>query len=303
MSPNRTQALIRDFASSYLNPLRPLRTLRSLVSTIGKLAFGVPGLLALIAGLATIVMAGFAAVMARREMRAGSVRGFLILAAGAGPLVSVVAASALWLCPLLDYPRMSMFALPGLALMLGYAADTLLRRQTEARGPVLRAGIAGVCALAIVASQIVFFRYPRQTEDNRPAIQWIQSRFQPGDLLFVHGGVYEQFKYYRTRLGFQPQRVYIGNTQWPCCATGDREMASTPSAKDLASDFVEAARAARGDRLWLFLPAGSDGHWSSALRSRIQDALAVLSVAGCRQESQREFGHSRVESYACSTRE
>jgi hypothetical protein len=111
--------------------------------------------------------------------------------------------------------------------------------------------------------------------------------------------MYEQFKYYRTALGFHPEHLYIGKTQWPCCATGDREEATSPSMTGLESDLLEAARRVRGHGLWLLFPAGSVGHWSAIFHDEIQATSTILVRGGCRLEVRKLFGQTLVESYSC----
>jgi hypothetical protein len=299
--PNRTAALIQSLQSSYLDPLHPLATLQRLISTIGILLVAHPGLFPGMVGLTTAALAAYATVRAISESRAGEQRGLALALAGALPLACALAAGTLGLYPVLDYPRMLLFALPSVALLLGQSAGLLLTplSHSQARQPGLRVAVFGACAMVVVASQVAFLRHPRPAEENRPAMAFVKSRLDPGDLLFVHGGMYEQFKYYRTALDFHPEHLYIGNKQWPCCATGDRKEATSPSVKGLDSDLLEAARRARGNGLWLLFPAGSAGHWSAAFRDQIQAASTILIGGGCRPQVRRLFGQTLVESYSC----
>lgn len=299
--PNRSAALVQNFQSSYLDPLHPLASLQRLISTIGTLLVAHPGLFPSMVGLATAALAAYVTVRAIVESRAGERRGLMLALAGALPLACALAAGILGLYPVLDYPRMLLFALPSVALLLGQSAGVLLtpliHSQAYQRG--LRVSIFGACIAVVVASQVAFFRYPRPAEENRPAMAFVKSRLDPGDLLFVHGGMYEPFKYYRTGLGFHPEYLYIGNEQWPCCATGDLKEATSPSVKGFESDLLEAARRARGHGLWLLFPAGSAGHWSAGFRDEIQATSTILIGGGCGRELRRLFGQTLVESYSC----
>jgi hypothetical protein len=299
--PNRTAALIHDFQSSYLDLHHPLTALQRLISTIGTLLVPLAGPFSAIAGSAAAALAAYAAVRAIAGSRAGEQRCLMVALSGALPLACALGAGALGLYPVLDFPRMLLFALPSTALLLGESADVLLISSIHSRAHQtgLRVTVVGTCVVAVVASQVSFLRYPRPAEENRSAMAFVKSRLDPGDLLFVHGGMYEQFKYYRTALGFHPEHIYIGNKQWPCCATGDREEATSTSVKDFESDLLEAARRAKGHGLWLLFPAGSMGHWSALFREKIQAASMVLLGGGCQRASRRLFGQTLVESYSC----
>jgi hypothetical protein len=298
--PNRTLELIQAFQSSYLDLHHPLASLQRLISTIGELLVAFPGLFPSMVGIAATALAAYATVRAIVESRAGEQRGLMLALSGALPLACALAAGALGLYPVLDFPRMLLFALPSVALLLGQSTDVLLTPliHSQAHQPGLRVTVVGVCIAAVAASQVIFLRYPRPAEENRPAMAFVKSRLDPGELLFVHGGMYEQFKYYRTALGFYPEHLYIGN-EWPCCATGDRKEATSPSVKGMESDLLEAARRARGHRLWLLFPAGLVGHWSAAFRDKIHAASTILIRGGCKQEVRRLFGETLVESYSC----
>jgi hypothetical protein len=299
--PNRSAALIRNFQSSYLDPFHPWATLRRLISTLGLLLVAHPGLFPGMIGLAAAALAGYTAVRAIRGSLAGHRRGLLLTLAGTLPLACTLAAGTLGLYPVLDYPRMLLFSLPCLALLLACGAEMLLTRlmRDPARHVAWRAAVFAACAAAVVASQGVFFRYPRPAEENRPAVAFLKAHLNRGDLLFVHPGMYEQLKYYRKRLDFRPDRVYVGNVQWPCCATGDRREATKPQVKSLADDLLEAASGAGGHGLWLLFPAGSAGHWSGIFRDEIRATSTILIRGGCKLEARRPFGLTLVESYSC----
>ncbi len=281
--PNRTAELMKSLRSSYIDPLHPLISLERLISTIGTLVAALPGVFSGIAGIAATGLAAYVSLRAIADSRAGDPRGRMLALAGGLPLAGLLAAGTLGLYTVLDYPRMLLFTLPGIALLLGRGADLLLTRAMRGGEQKSGSGMAvfGVCAAVVVASRIVYIRAARPTEENRPAVWFVKSSLELRDLLYVHGGMYEQFKYYRTALDFHPEHLYIGNVQWPCCATGDRKEAASPSAKDLAGDLLEAARRARGHGVWLLFPAGSAGHWSTAFHGEIQSVPAILARGGC----------------------
>jgi hypothetical protein len=297
--PNRTVALIRNFQSDNLDLHHPLSALQQLISAIGILLAPRPGIFSGVVGISAAALASFVIVWAIIGSWVGEQRGLMLALSGALPPATAFAASILGFYPVLDCPRMLLFALPSVALLLGLGIDILLAL------PVLRAHqtglcitVVGICIAMVLASQVIFFRYPRPNEENRPAMALLKSSLDLGDLLFVQGGMYEQFKYYRIALGFRPQNIYVGN-EWPCCATGDRNEATSPFVRDFGRDLLEAASRARGHRLWLLIAAGSVSHWSAPFRDEIQGAPRILIGGGCKQEVRRLFGETLVESYSC----
>ena len=301
--PSRSVAQTRAFQDAFPDLTHPLSTLQQFISNVGLLLVSLEGALALSAGLAAVALAVYAAARAVLKARSGQAADLMVLLAGVFPLGCALTAGVLKMYPVFHYPRMLLFALPSLALWLGYAIDALLelaaRRWGRSVESLLRAPLFVGCAAAVLVSQFIYFHFPRPAEENRPAIAFIQSRQEPDDLVFIHGGMYEQFKYYRTAMAFRPRRVYIGAENWPCCATGDVAEATDPAAKDFADDLSEAARRARGHNLWLLVPAGTVGHWSSEIRGNIDAIPTILARVGCRPEEQKLNGQTLVASYAC----
>jgi hypothetical protein len=302
IAPNLTPDIFAYYRPDYLDPLHSLISLEKVIYTLGLL-LGAMKNTAVALGLAAGLLAAYAAYRAIAESRAGNHLGRMILLAGVSPLCAVLTAGAVHAYPVLHYPRMLMCVLPSLALLLGFGIEALLapvvRPQRELK-PAVSIAIAAICFMGILASQFVYFRYPRPAEENRPALAFIKSQFEPDDLLFVHGGMYEQFKFYRHALDFSPHRLYLGKDHWPCCPkAGDFDQVTTPGAKDFASDLLEARSRAGGHRLWLLFPAGTPGHWSSSFRSEIQSIPGILNGGGCIQNIHRLYGQTLIEAYSC----
>jgi len=300
IGPNRTSALARNFQSNYLDLRQPITALLRTLSTLGILISTRPGLISVAVGGAAAVLMIIGVLRALSVWRNGDDRGALALLAGCLPPACAFAAGALALYPVLDYPRMLIFALPSLALLMGLGVDALLAVFKDRPADAAVPAVAATLAIAgVLVSQFVFFHFPRPNEENRPAIAFLKSKVGPTDILFIHGGMYEQYKYYRRLTGFHPGSVYVGNEQWPCCATGDRLDASSPSAPDFRSDLLAAAGLVKGNRLWFFFPAGLEGHWSAAFAGEIRSVPAIMSAKGCTRELRQLFGYTLVESYSC----
>jgi hypothetical protein len=302
--PNRIPALTNYFDLQYLDPRHPLFSLHRLISTVGLILSTRRGRVADIVGTIAVALITYAAVRALLHLRTaglGDQRDLMLVLGGALPLACVIAAGAARLYPVLDYPRMLLWALPSAALLLGDGANSVLTwmGRNEAFQAAVPVMVAWACIAAVLATQIIFIRYPPVTEENRPAIAFIKGHMNPQDLVFVHPGMLEQFKYYRTALGFWPEHVYIGNGEWPCCPTGNFEEVSSPGLQDYRNDLLEAARRAKGYDLWLLSPAGLEGAWASTFRSELESFPAVLAEGGCQREVHRLFGETKVESYSC----
>jgi predicted branched-subunit amino acid permease len=295
--PNRTPALIANFMPNYFDFSNPAVSIWRLASTVGALLAPVPRQINPLIGVAALLMAVYAGISAIRELQRGHQRGPVVLIAGGVPLLSVLVAGMLRLYPVLVYTRLLMFCLPPLALILGYCAESIVGRSAVVSGSGFLKAATIACFFGVTASQWIYFRYPRDNEENRPAITFIQSHLQKADLLVVHGAMYEQLKYYRRQLGFFPLRTYIMNG-WGCCATGDKQLRSSPHL-DYAGDLLEAARQSKPAHLWLLLPSAAPGHWTAGFRHRIEMNPTILQQVGCTREQHRVYEQTLVESYSC----
>jgi len=254
--------------------------------------------------LATLVVGGYSVMWAIRRVRTsglGDQRGLMLLLCGALPPLCCLAAGFVRLYPVLDFPRMWLFTLPGAALLLGNTVDIFLAwiSREKARPLAVPAMVVVACILAVVATQFITIRYPAAAEENRPAMAFLKSHMDPQDLLFVHGWMYSQFTYYRNTLDFKPEHIYVGNEGWPCCPKGAVEEVTSPELKDFHSDLLEAARRAKGHDLWMLTPSGLEGTWAAYMRQDLEKFPAVLEEGGCHREVSRLFGLTSVESYSC----
>jgi hypothetical protein len=305
VAPTRTPELFANFRPSYIYMRDPVGSLLGLITTFGMMMAPGSEQLSLFTGSALILIFGACSVTGWRQFMTSSIRDrspvALLVLGGALPILCACVAGALHIYPVLLYPRMLLFSLPGVALLLGYAIDVLLGYLSVARGPsqLVDTLALGVCVVLVVGTEFFYFGHPRPNEDNRPAITYMKTRVGGNDLVYIHEGMYEQFKYYRLLLDFRPSRIYIGNHQWPCCATGDHNDATSPGTKDFGGDLAEAAARAKGQRLWLLFPAGAPGHWSGQYTPEFNVMSENLARNGCERQEHRLFGQTLIEAYSC----
>jgi hypothetical protein len=221
------------------------------------------------------------------------------------PIASAIGASCLGIYPILTFPRTSIFLLPSLMLLIGFAIDEFMRLV----GRELNWKFAmGIGILAAVGAEGAFAAHRPVIEQNREAMTMLQKRVKDPDVLFVDGGMFEQFKYYRALLAYN-HPIYLGNEHWPCCATGDTKQVTTPGIKGFEADLQEAAKRASGQHLWLFLPAGNPQHWSSTFvevsgatfLGDLNGIEGAVAADGCRLEEKIVFSATLVENYRCGS--
>lgn len=289
-----------DLLKAYLQPGHPFASARDLFLAFAELlvprAFPASKLLAF--PLVALAAMGFVrAVVKSRENGPA----LAVILGGAGPLATSIALSFLHRYPLLVYPRVLLWSLPSLGLLILYALEPPALRliaRFGARG-VLYATVSA-CLLATLFVDRFLVSHPTPTEDNRQAIEFIRSGIGPSGVLYVHGGMSQQFEYYRWQIPWDPPHVYVGNTDWPCCFLNQDRVASDPHATDFAADLAQAAALAQGgSSLWLLLPAGTASHWSSGIAKGLASIPAVMAAHACRTDQIRYFGQTLVESFNC----
>lgn len=300
--PNRSQALVDSFEYPQLSRL--LWSLHNLLSTLGMTFIGRRGRVADLVAIATVAVGLYSVIWAIGRLRTAGIedrRSLMLLLCGVLPPLCCLAAGFVRLYPVLDFPRMWLFTLPGAALLLGNTIDIFLAwiSRDETRPLAVPAMVAAACILAVVATQFIIIRYPAAAEENRPAMVFLKSHMDSQDLLFVHGWMYSQFLYYRNTLGFHPEHLYVGNESWPCCPKGAVKEVTSPELTDFHSDLLEAARRAKGHNLWMLVPSGLEGTWAAYMRPELEKFPAVLEEGGCHREVSKLFGQTSVESYSC----
>ena len=209
---------------------------------------------------------------ARGERRARTV--FL---AAVLPVVTGMGMSLAHQYPLLDYPRYIIWMLPFCVMMILYALEPLwLRLNGAARGwleSVPAQALLGVLCLAVVAGfNLLQHRVQEKWENVRGAMEYMRANSQPNDTVYVQGGVNEPFEYYRQLLGWSPQNIYWGTTEWPCCARNVELRVTNPKARQMEEEMDQLA-AGSGGRIWFLLPGVEDGRWSTGLRELFLNTL------------------------------
>ena len=124
----------------------------------------------------------------------------LILAA---PIPFVLLAAFLRKYPFLD--RLLLFLVPLLLLLIAEGIRVSARRN-------VLAGFALGAALFVqpMINAVVNVRADPGREDIRPALAYVKSNWQEGDVLYVHYAVKRLFKYYAGRTGFEDDDYFKG---------------------------------------------------------------------------------------------
>lgn len=297
IKPNQTPALFRSLADSFLRLNEPLVSLRGLDKAVWALLMPVaiwPGRIAVWA-LEIILLWGV--IQSLWNGCRGDRRALAVTMGGVIPLLSAFGVSLAGQYPVLNYPRLLLWALPCLAVLFAAGVSALLAALPDGR--FLRLGVPAACLTAVAAGQAAFFLVPHPAEENRPAMEFLLGRMDSADLLFVHGGMYEQFMYYQQRLRWRPDELYLGNTNWPCCAIEWERRTTNPGIRDLSEDARRAAVQARGRNLWMLLPGATMGHWSARLAGQLRALPDVLATQGCQTRERRRFGQTLVLGFSC----
>lgn len=120
------------------------------------------------------------------------------------PLVFTLCASGLGLYPFEG--RLLLFLTP--FMLLPVASGIVYIGKAVARTSRF---LGVVFILALVACPVANTGYrlfqPRAPEELRPALQYVVSQYQDGDVLYVYYGAYNAFRYYGDRVGYEGEYI------------------------------------------------------------------------------------------------
>ncbi len=300
--PNSGPNLVESWAISCLNPSHPLTSARALFSSFSALLvppqfpvmsyLGAAMVLALVAGT-VIALIGSAH---------GSARAVVILLIGPMPLGMAIGASLLGQYPLLSFPRILLWALPACAVVLATTLDTLLKAVRERlswsnEAPIFY-GAAAACFFLVLVLNFGVLHYPRPNERNSEAMRLLRHSMGPSDVLLVHRRMLEQYDYYSRLQGWAAPRIYVGDTDWPCCPRNGPTVFINPMESYMADLRQAAALVNRPGNVWMFLPSGQQGH-SELLRPKIVATPSLMQLQSCEETRREPFDQSLVLAYRC----
>jgi hypothetical protein len=198
---------------------------------------------------------------------------------------------------------MLLWALPSCAVLLAAALDPLFNafRQHMARGneaPIFYS-TAVACLFLVLVLDLGVKRYPRPTERNREVMRLLHQSMGPSDVLLVHRRMLEQYDYYSRLQGWAARRVYVGNTDWPCCPRNGSAIFINPDIQSYDEDLRQAvAEVQRPGQVWMFLPSGQRGH-SDFFRWKIEATPGLMRRQSCYETHREGFDQSLVLAYEC----
>lgn len=300
--PNSGPNLVESWAISCLHPSHPFASARALFNSFSALLVPelFPAMFYLGAAMVLTVVAG--AVIAVIGSARGSQRAVTVLLIAPLPLSVAIVCSLLGQYPLLYFPRILLWTLPACATLLAVTLDPLLRafRERLARGNEASVfyGTAVACCLLVLVLDVGVMRYPRPNERNSEAMRLLHRSMGPSDVLLVHRRMLEQYDYYSRLQGWTAPRVYVGNTDWPCCPRNGPTVFINPI-ESYAADLSHAvALIKRPGTVWMLLPSGQRGH-SESLRPKIVATPHLMRLQSCYETRREGFDQSLVLAYDC----
>jgi uncharacterized membrane protein len=199
--------------------------------------------------------------------------------------------------PLLTYPRMLIWMLPLGTVQLVYGAEPVWKLLTAKMSPsnafALATGITLlVCVFAVYFNLFVVSRSNGQ--DARSAILYLKDHVGHEDPIFVRGSTVEQMIYYDDRLGWHPERLYVGDTNLPCCLRTFQVVSPSLADQGFAEDIHTFASSSTGRRAWFFM----DRVAYQTMKDTIHNAM---SSAGCQTAKQTDFEGLSLFRFDCMT--
>jgi len=210
-------------------------------------------------------------------------RAWKVLLVAAAPVATGLAASAAGRFPVLEYSRMILWMLPAATVLIVYSVEPVWNLRAKAFAVHrlrLNRLAAAIGVLAVVSGSYLIRAAEQPGEDGRRAYRVVQVQARAGDYVYVHAGLSEQVKYYGNLFGTLPARVYLGNTNWPCCAINQASRVANPAAKTMREDFDSLVADAAGERIWMVVPSGAPGHWSNVIRDSLDGVPGMMAERG-----------------------
>jgi len=284
LRPNRTARLVEKNSDRFLFHEDLRTTITGFWDNVSAL------LVAHVAWWAVWISYVVAALVAVGAMRAGwqawqgDTRARSLCVACGIPLLTGMAMSAAGQYPLMWHARFLIWMLPGFIVFLLYAIEPAWKWLGELTGGWLE-GPAGLIILTMLcvgftaALRVVERRFPDRAERPREAMLFLKEHMKPGEPLYVHGAMTEQFYYYRRFLKWSPEKIYWGNSGWPCCPIGVASRVTNPAMKELRPELQDFAAGVPGDRLWIFV---TDAQFTPELRAGIERIERTMEEAGWR---------------------
>ena len=298
--PSQDARMARDWQNSQLGSYS-VASVPSLVSeSIGNLLLPNVSQPAKFVGLTLVLFALAGMAFAVRDCLAGRTSG-RVSAAAIAPLVLAAAASFAGSYPLLNYPRVVLWSLPFWVLLVCAGVNPLYERlvQQLAAPGRRRLEAVSVCGvlLGCIGAVYLFDRYRGPQEQVREAMLILQDLRNADESIYVHGGVGEQFLFYKRALQWGPGPYHLGAVGWSCCHLNTRERAAAPHADSIREDLKALLDRRDEGRTWILRPRPAGGHWSQVLSPSRIDSEGAMEALGYRLERRWDLGQTALESY------
>lgn len=264
LAPNQSTALREHWAGEY-------HSLRHLKTILGGATFA-------------LAFSALSLLLVRRRRK-------LLLLLVVIPLLGAIAAEKLHVYPMV--PRTSLFLLPSLALAFAGAIWACLLRWRRAVNPVLVA--------ACVALVVYGYREAPPVgvvEDADGAVTEIYSRWKPGDQVYVHASMAENFRLYAAVRGLEQPTVFWGSTGSPCCPRGAVHVHGKSGPVEVAKDLDRLLPARFQGRLWAIWTNRPD-HW---LWNGTDETKAIgeeIARRGCKARPTLPFDNVGLQLFDC----
>lgn len=257
-----------------------------------------------LAGLVTVVT-GMALGMARSARRRLAL---IVLCLCGVPALAIIVSGLLDLYP--NYERTSLFLVPGLSLLIAYAAQVCFEEARDwARAQPMRRVLpwtvgalwtAAALTMAINGASLGFSHIePR--EDYRAAVDYIRANATGDDLVYVHACCVEGFRLYQHLAKWNTgPSVAVGETGQPCCPR-HKDIVKVAEPAVEADILTHVPTSFRG-RVWLLYVDRLDYWRYSSVAPEGPILRKALQSAGCGAAREQSFTNMKLDVIDCSGR-
>lgn len=135
-------------------------------------------------------------------------------------------------------------------------------------------------------------------ENPRAVARYLSTVQERGDVLYVHGSMWEQIRYYRRFFDLSAAHLVRGRIGWPCCQHKDTWW-DRPVSGSLVDEEVERVPRPKPSRTLRLVFTSRRAHWNDYPEQDPNRFSRELDEKGCLRARIVEYQGVRVDEYEC----
>lgn len=315
--PNVQPAVVAGFAQDFYHRAGVFESLRYFLAALANLthplaSFIRSSFVLRVAALAVVVagVVGFAFLRESRPVARREIIALLIL-----PMASLVVLNWLGQYPIAREPRIVLFMFPVIAILFASGSQfgmelcarvsrrmggtgVVSARVEKALGPSVVVGVVCLFVAKVVLVGVSPHFRLEVREDTVAAMRYLSERHAAGDILYIHGTMGEQYRFYSKIWPVSGGHVVEGDIGMWCCRRRPVNNGELSPAQLMEVEFARL-HVSREDRNVRLLFTGRGSRWNRIDRNERHGFEVRLARKGCVRGEIRTFPGVRIDEYVC----